>query len=37
LLETTDLNVVIDNPESVVEVVISIIVDYIIQLFIEQS
>jgi len=36
-LGTTGLNIVIDNPESVVEVVSSIIVDDLILLFTEQS
>ena len=36
-LGTTDLNIVIDNPESIVEVVKSIIGDLLIQLLTEQS
>jgi len=36
-LGTTVLNTVTDNPESVVEVVSSIIGDYLIQLLTEQS
>ena len=36
-LGTTGLNIVIDNPESVVEVVSSVIDDNLIQLLTEQS
>jgi len=37
LLGTTDLNIVIDNPESIVEVMSSIIGDDLLQLLTEQS